>query len=85
MPVGSASGTWDMMSRLKSFRPEGWLALWKGMQYITEMTFLCLLCSCIRSPHDDRPGDPIVRATASGSVTSGGTALPTFRLPFEPT
>ncbi|GJE85910.1 mitochondrial carrier [Phanerochaete sordida] len=31
IPVGSASGTWDMMVRLKSFRPEGWLSLWKGL------------------------------------------------------
>ncbi|EKM60798.1 uncharacterized protein PHACADRAFT_133578 [Phanerochaete carnosa HHB-10118-sp] len=31
LPVGSASGTWDMMVRLKSFKPEGWLSLWKGL------------------------------------------------------
>ena len=32
LPVGSASGVWNMMGRLKSFRPEGWLALWKGIR-----------------------------------------------------
>lgn len=31
VPVGSASGTWDMMIRIKSFKPEGWLSLWKGV------------------------------------------------------
>ena len=31
IPVGSASGTWDMICQLKSFQPEGWLSLWKGL------------------------------------------------------
>lgn len=30
IPVGSADGVWGMMKRLGRFRPEGWLALWKG-------------------------------------------------------
>lgn len=30
IPIGSADGTWGMMKRLVSFRPEGWLSLWKG-------------------------------------------------------
>ncbi|EAU93231.2 hypothetical protein CC1G_10299 [Coprinopsis cinerea okayama7 len=31
IPVGSADGVWDMMKRVGRFRPEGWLALWKGL------------------------------------------------------
>ncbi|KAI0080032.1 mitochondrial carrier [Panus rudis PR-1116 ss-1] len=31
IPVGSADGTWGMMKRLGRFKPEGWLALWKGL------------------------------------------------------
>jgi len=31
IPVGSASGVWGMMKRVGRFRPEGWLALWKGL------------------------------------------------------
>ena len=30
IPVGSADGVWGMMKRVGRFRPEGWLALWKG-------------------------------------------------------
>ena len=30
IPVGSASGVWDMIKRIGRFRGEGWLALWKG-------------------------------------------------------
>ena len=30
IPVGSADGAWGMMTRIGSFRGEGWLALWKG-------------------------------------------------------
>jgi len=31
IPVGSADGSWGMMKRLGRFKPEGWLALWKGL------------------------------------------------------
>ncbi|KAJ7693676.1 mitochondrial carrier domain-containing protein [Mycena rosella] len=31
IPVGSASGVWGMMGRVRRFRGEGWLALWKGL------------------------------------------------------
>lgn len=31
IPVGSADGVWGMMKRVGRFRPEGWLALWKGL------------------------------------------------------
>jgi len=31
IPVGSADGTWGMIKQVGRFRPEGWLALWKGL------------------------------------------------------
>ncbi|KAG6817625.1 hypothetical protein H0H87_006253 [Tephrocybe sp. NHM501043] len=31
IPVGSASGVWDMMKRIGRFRGEGYMALWKGL------------------------------------------------------
>ena len=30
IPVGSADGPWSMIKRVGRFRPEGWLALFKG-------------------------------------------------------
>ncbi|KIP06926.1 hypothetical protein PHLGIDRAFT_127964 [Phlebiopsis gigantea 11061_1 CR5-6] len=40
IPVGSASGVWDMIGRLRAFRPEGWLSLWKGLLTTTVQEML---------------------------------------------
>ncbi|TCD61581.1 hypothetical protein EIP91_008236 [Steccherinum ochraceum] len=42
IPVGSADGVWGMMKRLGRFRPEGWLALWKGLLTSTIMDGLAV-------------------------------------------
>ncbi|TDL28763.1 mitochondrial carrier [Rickenella mellea] len=35
IPVGSADGVWSMMKCVGRWRPEGWLALWKGTCQLT--------------------------------------------------
>ena len=30
IPPGTVSGVWDMMKQVIRWKPEGWLALWKG-------------------------------------------------------
>jgi hypothetical protein len=47
IPVGSASGVWDMIKRVGRFRSEGWLALWKG-----SFLFLALSLARLSSPQD---------------------------------
>lgn len=64
MPVGSAEGVWAMIKRLRSFKPEGSIALWKCMHlvYLPYRTTLGDIYSCstinIHGTGDLNPDSP---------------------------
>ena len=82
IPVGSADGVWGMMKRVGRFRPEGWLALWKGT--VNKIFYLIIAFKGLNRAIDVVCNGSVIRyITAFHQRVIAGSILP-INVPISP-